>query len=145
MQSIWEIRDKNGRFSHVLYDLRFSPAGIRRWVVRHCFYRYHCRNCAHGYNELPHQEKFGQGLKAYVLYQIIELRVSQHAVARSLATLFGLQISRSTINRIKASAAIAGDLRLQHAGPHAHVIGFDCRRLRFAPSLYLGRVTRFRS
>ncbi len=97
---------RNGRFSHVVYDLRFSPAGIRRWVVRHCFYRYHCRNCAHGYNELPHQEKFGQGLKAYILYQIIELRVSQQAVARSLATLFGLQISRSTINRIKASAAI---------------------------------------
>jgi hypothetical protein len=117
---------RNGRFSHVLYDLRFSPAGIRRWVVRHCFYQYHCRNCAHCYNELPRQEKFGQGLKAYVLYQIIELRVSQHAIARSLTTLFGLQISKSTINRIKASAAIQYEATYRNIlqrivdGPLAH-------------------------
>ncbi len=95
---------RNGRFSSVIYDLRFSSAGVRRWVVRHNFNRYQCRNCKNGYNELPRQERFGTHLKAYVLYQIIELRVSQHAVARNLGALFGLQMSATSVNCIKISA-----------------------------------------
>src|SRR5215472_12434774 len=43
-------------------------------------------------------------LKAYVLYQIIELRVSQHAVGRNMGTLFGLQMSASSVNRVKIGA-----------------------------------------
>jgi hypothetical protein len=43
-------------------------------------------------------------LKAYVLYQIIELRVSQHAVGRTLGALFGLQMSATSVNCIKSSA-----------------------------------------
>jgi len=31
---------RNGRFSSVIYDLRFSSAGVRRWVVRYNFNRY---------------------------------------------------------------------------------------------------------
>jgi predicted RecB family nuclease len=95
---------RNGRFNSVTYDLRFSPAGVRRWVVRHNFNRYQCRNCKNGYNELPRQELFGAHLKAYVLYQIIELRVSQHAIGRSLGVLFGLQMSPTSVNCIKISA-----------------------------------------
>ena len=95
---------RNGRFSSVIYDLRFSSAGVRRWVVRHNFNRYQCRNCKNGYNELPRQERFGTHLKAYILYQIIELRVSQHAVGRNLGALFGLQMSATSVNCIKISA-----------------------------------------
>jgi predicted RecB family nuclease len=95
---------RNGRFSKVVYDLRFSRAGVRRWVVRHCFNRYHCRNCRKGYNELPRQEMYGKGLKAYVLYQVIELRISQHAVARTVGALFGVHMSATSINSIKISA-----------------------------------------
>jgi hypothetical protein len=95
---------RNGRFSSVVYDLHFSSAGVRRWVVRHDFNRYQCRNCKNGYNELPRQERFGAHLKAYVLYQVIELRVSQHAVGRNLGALFGLQMSATSVNCIKISA-----------------------------------------
>jgi len=95
---------RNGRFSSVIYDLRFSSAGVRRWVVRYNFNRYQCRNCKNGHNELPRQERFGMHLKAYVLYQIIELRVSQHAVGRNLGALFGLQMSATSVNCIKISA-----------------------------------------
>jgi predicted RecB family nuclease len=94
----------NGRFSSVVYDLRFSSAGVKRWVVRHHFKRYQCRSCKNGYNELPRQERFGRHLKAYVLYQIIELRVSQHAVGRNLGALFALQMSATSVNCIKISA-----------------------------------------
>ncbi len=95
---------RNGRFSSVVYDLRFSSAGVRRWVVRHRFNRYQCRNCTNGYNELLRQERYGKDLKAYVLYQIIELRISQHAIGRSLGALFGLQMSATSVNCIKISA-----------------------------------------
>jgi predicted RecB family nuclease len=95
---------RNGRFSHVVYDLLFNRAGVKRWVVRHCFNRYQCRNCKNGYNELPREERYGKGLKAYVLYQVIELQVSQHAVARILGALFGLHMTATSINCIKASA-----------------------------------------
>ena len=43
-------------------------------------------------------------LKAYVLCQIIELRVSQRAVGRNLKALFGLQMSVTSVNCIKISA-----------------------------------------
>jgi hypothetical protein len=66
---------------------------------------YQCRNCKNGYNELPRQEMYGKGLKAYVLYQVIELRTSQHAVARTVGALFGLRMSATSINSIKISAA----------------------------------------
>jgi len=95
---------RNGRFSSVIYDLRFSSAGVRRWVVRYNFNRYQCRNCKNGHNELPRQERYGMHLKAYVLYQIIELRVSQRAVGRNLKALFGLQMSVTSVNCIKISA-----------------------------------------
>ena len=95
---------RNGKFSSVVYDLQFSSTGVKRWIVRHNFNRYHCRNCKNGYNELPRQERFGTHLKAYVLYLIIELRVSQHAVGRNLGALFGLQMSATSVNCIKISA-----------------------------------------
>jgi hypothetical protein len=47
---------------------------------------------------------YGKGLKAYVLYQVIELRISQHAVARTVGALFGLHMSATSINSIKISA-----------------------------------------
>ena len=97
--------DRNGRLSHVTYDLRFSPTGIRRWVVRHSFFRYQCRNCKHGQNEVPREGRFGVGLRAYIIYQVIELRVSQRAVSRTLETMFGLRVPIQTINNIKVSAS----------------------------------------
>jgi Transposase IS66 family len=95
---------RNGNFSHTVYDLCFSSTGVRRSVVRHCFIRYQCWNCKHGYNELPRQEKYGKGLKAFVLYQVIELRVSQRAVGRTLGALFGFRLSPTSINGIKIGA-----------------------------------------
>jgi hypothetical protein len=44
-------------------------------------------------------------LSAFVVYQVIELRISQHSVARNLETVFGLDISVDTINTIKSRLA----------------------------------------
>ena len=96
---------RNGRYKHLVIDLRFSAGGIRRWVVEYHFYRYQCRHCKNSYNELPRQERFGQSLKAYVVYQIIELRISQIAVGRNMGSLFSLPMSPTAINSLKGKAA----------------------------------------
>ena len=96
---------KNGHFSRVIYDLRLSATGIKRWVTKLFFISYTCWNCKSRYNELPRQDRYGKGLRSYILYQIIELGMSQLAVGRSLDTLFNLQISRSALARIKTASA----------------------------------------
>jgi predicted RecB family nuclease len=95
----------NGHYSSTVQDLHFSRTGVKRWTVRYNFLRYQCWTCKKGYNELPRQESYGRSLKAYTLYQMIELHVPQHAIARNLNTLFGFQFSGNTINAIKASSA----------------------------------------
>jgi predicted RecB family nuclease len=118
---------RNGRYKHLVVDLRFSAGGIRRWIVEYRFTRYQCRHCKNGYNELPRQERFGQSLKAYVIYQIIELRISQNAVGRNMDSLFGLTISRNAINSLKGKAARQYDLTYKDilrrigTGPVVHV------------------------
>lgn len=96
---------KNGHFSKVVYDLRLSATGIKRWVTKLFFNSYTCWVCKSRYNELPRQERYGRGLRSYILYQIIELGVSQLAVGRSLDILFNLQISRSAMAYIKTTSA----------------------------------------
>jgi predicted RecB family nuclease len=130
---------RNGRYKHLVADLNFSQGGIRRWVVEYRFYRYQCRQCKNGYNELPRQERFGQSLKAYVIYQIIELRISQNAVGRNMGSLFNLSISRNAINLLKGRTAKQYEatykdiLRRIGAGPVVHadetkiMIGSDPR------------------
>jgi hypothetical protein len=77
---------KNGVHSRTIYDLRFSRAGVRRWVIRYYYQRYQCRDCTHGQNELPRFEKCGKSLQAFVVYQLVELRMSHSAIVRSIAS-----------------------------------------------------------
>jgi hypothetical protein len=51
------------------------------------------------------KDKYGAGLRAYLLYQIIELQIPQSAVATSFTQLFTLPMSRGSINRLKATEA----------------------------------------
>jgi hypothetical protein len=96
---------RNGRFTHTVYDLRFFASGIKRWIVRYLFNRYVCRECKRGFNALPRQSRWGGNLSAFVVYQVIELRISQHAVARNLDGLFGLDLCVNTVNSIKSRLA----------------------------------------
>ncbi len=97
---------KWGRESQVVYDLRFSPAGgIKKWVARYSFHRYICWHCKATIQQYLHKYKYGMGLCAYLLYQIIEMRIPQNAVAHSIKQLFALPLSRGSINRLKATVA----------------------------------------
>jgi predicted RecB family nuclease len=96
---------KWGRYSQTIYDLRLSRTGIRRWVVRFSFSRYICWHCKATFIQYIRKHKYGVGLCAYLLYQIIEVQIPQNAVAKSVRELFGLPLSRGSINRLKALEA----------------------------------------
>jgi hypothetical protein len=96
---------KWGRFSQTVYDLRSSLAGMKPWVVRYSFPRYICWHCKTTFHQYVRKSKYGVGLCAYLLYQIIEMQIPQNAVAKSLQQLFGLPLSRGLINHVKATEA----------------------------------------
>ena len=96
---------KWGRFSQTVYDLRSSLAGMKRWVVRYSFSRYICWHCKTTFHQYVRKSKYGVGLCAYLIYQIIEMQIPQNAVAKSVRQLFGLPLSRGLINHVKATEA----------------------------------------
>jgi hypothetical protein len=96
---------KNGLRSRVTCDLRFSRTGVKLWTVQHKFMRYQCWNCKHGMMELARTGKYGVSLQAYVVYQLIELRLSIRAVVRNMNVLVGLQLPVNAVSNIKTSSA----------------------------------------
>jgi hypothetical protein len=83
---------KHERKSKTVYDLKFGRSSIKRWIVKFYFNQYVCFKC--GVTFFPQHKtwtrsKFGFNLLAYMIYQKIELRLSQQTIARSLNQLFG--------------------------------------------------------
>lgn len=96
---------KWGSYSQTIYDLKFSAGGIKRWVVRYSFSRYICWGCKATFRQYVRKPKYGAGLCAYLLYQIIGVKIAQNTVATTARDLFGLPLSRGLINHIKAHEA----------------------------------------
>jgi predicted RecB family nuclease len=96
-----------GWMKRVTHDLKISRIGIRRWVVRHFLPRYVCRQCKTTFQKfsLP-RRKYGETIRAYVMYQVIELQLSQRAVGKNLQQIFSIPMSGNLINRLKAAAAV---------------------------------------
>jgi len=96
------------RRTKTLYDLRFTGFGIRRWVVRYHIKDHHCHTCHRCYGTPKafwQQSNYGCNLVAFVVFQIIELCITQHTVADSMNRLFRLGLRECVINNFKASAA----------------------------------------
>lgn len=94
-----------GRTSQTVYDLKFSPVGVKRWVVRYSHRRFICWKCKTTLRMHERKHKYGAGFRAYLLYQVIDLQISQNAVAKSVKELFKLPLLCGSINRLKASEA----------------------------------------
>jgi Transposase IS66 family len=116
--------------------------GLKRWITRYVIQRYRCQSCRSTF--YPHDRqwtagKYGPALAAYAIYQVIELGLPQNRVASSVGQLFGLYISRSTINQFKAAIAqnyvstynsllkqLCGSRLLHVDETRASVVGKDC-------------------
>ncbi len=94
--------------SKIVIDLKFMRYGIKRRVVRHVAQQYRCVSCKSTFyppNRGWSTKKYGQSLIAYAIYQAIDLRIPQSRVAAGMNQLFGLSISRTTINGFKIETA----------------------------------------
>lgn len=95
-----------GRLARVVHDLKVTGTGIKRWVVRYSFPRYICWQCRKTFHKFASDGgKYGATIRAYVVYQVIELQLSQRAVAGSLAQIFSLPVSPEMVNRLKSDSA----------------------------------------
>jgi predicted RecB family nuclease len=97
--------NKHERCTQEIADIVLSPSGVRRSVIRSVFYRYRCWTC-HKYL-LPYQrrERYGNGLRTYIIYMIIQMGISQHKLCDHLHDVFDLHVDRRAINRIKIGSA----------------------------------------
>ena len=99
---------KTAKIKKTVRDLKFGRTGVKRWIVNYIGHRYRCSVCGTTFSdrspEWP-QHSEGAGLLAYVVYQLIELRISNRVVDRSLSDLFGMRLPRTVVNRLKCRAA----------------------------------------
>jgi hypothetical protein len=98
---------KTAKIKKTVRDLKFGKTGVKRWIVNYIGHRYRCSVCGTTFSDCPEwpQHSEGAGLLAYVVYQLIELRISHRAVDRSLTDLFGMRLPRTVVNRLKSRAA----------------------------------------
>jgi len=99
---------KHTKGQKTVFDLKFTANGIKRWVVRYTFFQYYCQICKTTFKSPKRnwtRSKFGSEIRAYALYQNIELRLPQEAVDSSLKRLFGLPLALGTTNNFKEEAA----------------------------------------
>ena len=99
---------KYGKLSKTVYDLKLGPTGVKRWIVKYYYPRFLCWRCKTTF--LSHRahwsrSKYGASFLAYLLYNIVDLTLSQSTVARIFSRFFGFDLGRGAINNLKARAA----------------------------------------
>ena len=113
--------------SRVVFDIKFTRKGIKRWSVRYRYKRYRCSKCRAEMVTLLGYLKYGYNLRAYVIYLLIELRLSHQKIAEHVETVFKIPILRSMANNIKFEMAKRYEstyreiLRQISCGPLVHV------------------------
>jgi predicted RecB family nuclease len=95
-------------YSKVIFDLRFSSSGVRRWVVRYVTKRYYCGSCpcTTMSNEYPKQRiKYGHGLASWAVHAHVALRMSFADVLTEANDLFGFAFVSDILQRVKPRMA----------------------------------------
>ena len=93
----------SGRHRRMLFDMRFSDGGIRRWVTMYIVDHYKCPECEVTFasDKRPSsRHRYGVNVLAYVIYNVIELHISQYKLAHIMQKMFGYPLVQQTINRM---------------------------------------------
>jgi predicted RecB family nuclease len=91
--------------SNVVYDLKFSRKGIKRWAVKYRYSYYVCSECRTEQTFYQRTSKYGPNLRAFLTYLVIELRLSNQKAAEHASLLFDLQLTKSAVGQIKTQMA----------------------------------------
>jgi hypothetical protein len=76
----------------LVYDLKFTHTGVRRWVIRYVSERGRCLQCCKSFysNSYPtNHKKSGHSLESWAVYQHVALRQSFADIASSINDIFG--------------------------------------------------------
>jgi predicted RecB family nuclease len=98
----------HGKGTKIEMDIRFMRHGVKRWITRNVVCRYRCQSCRSTFYPSDRRwtaSRYGPAIAAYAVYQNIELGLPQGRVAAGVRQMFGLDISRNTVNEFKAATA----------------------------------------
>jgi hypothetical protein len=89
--------------SRLVFDMRFSDGGLRRWISKYVVYYYKCGVC--GASFVSDDRKLGRrhysaNVLAYIIYNIIELHIPQYKLSHIVQKMFGYPLGQPTINRM---------------------------------------------
>ena len=93
------------RMSRTIFDLRFTRRGIKRWTVQYRYNSYRCGACKAQFTLYPRASTYGQNLRAYVVYLLIEMRLSNQKIAEHFGTVFNMPMTKSMVMDIKSELA----------------------------------------
>ena len=93
------------RGSHVVHDLKITRRGIKRWAVRYRYCMYRCSECRMEMTPYSRTSQYGPNLRAFVVYLLIELRLSNQKAAEHASSLFDLPLPKSNVYEIKSEMA----------------------------------------
>ena len=89
--------------SHIVYDLKFTRRGIKRWAVRYRYSKYRCSACRMEMTVYMRKSQFGPNLRAFIVYLLIELRLSNQKAADHSSSLFDVPLTKSHCTMIKVA------------------------------------------
>jgi len=102
---LWMYRGRRGSGTHVVYDLKFTRRGIKRWTVRYRYNMYVCSQCRAQMTPYLRNSKYGPNLRAFVVYLLIELRLSNQKAAEHVSALFDVSMPKEIAHEIKSDMA----------------------------------------
>ena len=77
--------------SKLVFDLKFTRTGVKRWVIRYSSQRSQCLRCGKTFysDSYPTDQKTGHTLASWAVYQHVALRQSFADIALSINDIFG--------------------------------------------------------
>lgn len=122
---------KSGRrATRILIDLRFSRAGVKRWVTRYVSWWYSCRKCGRIF--LPEgwpacRSKYGRNLVSWCLYLNFVCKQKMYQTRDTLRDLFELDVPQRSMYQFKTRIAheysdLCGEIKERIlSGPMIHI------------------------
>ncbi len=90
---------------NVVYDLKFSRKGLKRWAVRYHYGYHKCSECHAELTFYQRVSQYGPNLRAFLVYLVIELLLSNRKAAEHASLLFDLRLTKSAVGKIKSEMA----------------------------------------
>jgi hypothetical protein len=93
---------RHANYSRIIFDLRFSSAGIKRWITNYQATRVRCPSCRKVITLERYEEmsKYGHDLISWVMYQHIAGHQPLNQIQRMLYDLFGLSVRVENFKKI---------------------------------------------